>query len=138
MWTHLADLAGALFLLLGALLTFAAAVGVLRLPDSLSRMHAATKPQSLGLLLILIGVGLTLRDLRIVGLLIVVASLQLLTAPVAGHMVGRTAYRTRQLRSDLLVRDELADDLAAAGFRLVQDAGSGETGDRPSDDGSAR
>ncbi len=47
--------------------------------------------------------------------------LQLLTAPVAAHMVGRTAYRTRQVDEDSLIVDELADDLARAGFRPAEE-----------------
>ena len=39
----------------GALLGLAAGIGVLRFPDALSRMHAATKPQVLGVLLLLLG-----------------------------------------------------------------------------------
>ena len=49
-------------LVLGALLTLIAAIGILRFPDVLTRMHSATKPQVLGLLLILLGLGLRLRD----------------------------------------------------------------------------
>ena len=115
----LLDTIGALFLLLGAMLCFAASVGLVRFPDVLTRMHAATKPQTLGLLCVVVGVALSLQSLKALGMLVLVAVLQLITAPVAAHMVGRTAYRTGQVRSDLLTQDDLADDLAAAGFHLV-------------------
>lgn len=138
------DIVGALFLLLGAMLCFAASVGLVRFPDVLARMHAATKPQTLGLLFVVAGVAFSLQNLKALGILLLVAVLQLLTAPVAAHMVSRTAYRTGQVRSDLLATDDLADDLAAAGFHLVsgdeverEDAdgdssASGPTDDRPS------
>ena len=122
-WGLIADVTGALLLLLGALLCFAAAVGLLRFPDVLSRMHAATKPQTLGLLLLVVGVALEVRQPRVLGLLFLVAVLQLFTAPVSAHMVSRTAYRTQQLDEDSLIADELADDLARAGFRRVDRAG---------------
>ncbi|HEX5200436.1 MAG TPA: monovalent cation/H(+) antiporter subunit G, partial [Actinoplanes sp.] len=48
----LADILAGACLVSGALLSLAAGVGLLRFPDLLSRMHAATKPQVLGLLLI--------------------------------------------------------------------------------------
>jgi multicomponent Na+:H+ antiporter subunit G len=115
----LLDTVGALFLLLGAMLCFAASVGLVRFPDVLTRMHAAIKPQTLGLLCVVVGVALSLQSLKALGMLVLVAVLQLITAPVAAHMVGRTAYRTGQVRSDLLTQDDLADDLAAAGFHLV-------------------
>ena len=113
------DIIGAVFLLLGAMLCFAASVGLVRFPDVLTRMHAATKPQTLGLLFVVTGVAFSLQNVQALGILLLVAVLQLLTAPVAAHMVSRTAYRTGQAREDLLTQDDLADDLAAAGFHLV-------------------
>ncbi|MGH9249679.1 MAG: monovalent cation/H(+) antiporter subunit G [Acidimicrobiales bacterium] len=110
-WDTVFDVASACCLVAGALLGLAAAIGLVRFPDLLSRMHAATKPQTLGLLFVLLGVGLRLRDTSVVGMLVVVAALQLLTTPVAAHMVGRAAYRTGQVRDDLLVTDELTTAL---------------------------
>ncbi len=112
------DLVGAAFVLVGAFLCLAAAVGLIRFPDVLSRMHAATKPQTLGLIMIAIGVELSLRSWTAFGTVLLIATCQLITAPVAAHLVGRTVYRTNQVRRDLLVRDELADDLTRAGFTL--------------------
>jgi multicomponent Na+:H+ antiporter subunit G len=100
-------LAGAC-LLCGALLSLAAGLGLLRFPDLLSRMHAATKPQVLGLLLILTGTALRLGTVVDITTLVLVGAFQLATAPVAAHMVGRAAYRTGQFRRDVLVTDELA------------------------------
>ena len=81
------DTIGASFLLLGAMLCFAASVGLVRFPDVLTRMHAATKPQTLGLLFVVAGVAFSLQNLHALGILLLVAVLQLLTAPVAAHMV---------------------------------------------------
>ncbi|HEX6577414.1 MAG TPA: monovalent cation/H(+) antiporter subunit G [Jiangellaceae bacterium] len=106
-WDTALDIASGFCLVAGALLGLAAAIGLVRFPDLLSRMHAATKPQVLGLLLVVTGVGLRLRDPGAAGLLMLVAALQLLTTPVAAHIVGRAAYRTRQVREDLLTTDEL-------------------------------
>lgn len=92
----------------GALLSLAAGVALIRFPDLLSRMHAATKPQVLGLLLVLVGCGLRLRTGVDVTTLVLVAVFQLGTMPVAAHMLGRAGYRDRQVRTDLLVTDEFA------------------------------
>ena len=124
-WTTVADVASAVCLLGGAFLAFAAGVGVLRFPDLLARMHAGTKPQVLGLALVLIGLALRLRSGGAVWALVLVAVFQMLTAPVAAHMVGRAGYRTGKVRSDLLVVDELTSDQARA---QVRDEG------RPDDD----
>jgi multicomponent Na+:H+ antiporter subunit G len=110
--TALADAASAACLTVGALLALIAAIGVLRFPDLLTRMHSATKPQVLGLLLVLLGVGLRLRDPGATGILLLVALSQLVTSPIASHMVGRASFRAGQVRQDLLVVDELSDALA--------------------------
>ena len=44
----------------GAALALTAAIGVVRFPDTLSRMHAASKPQVLGLLLVLAGAAMSM------------------------------------------------------------------------------
>ena len=112
------DVIGALCVMLGAFLCLAASVGLARFPDVLSRMHAATKPQTLGLILVATGVVLSLRSWAAFGTVVLIAALQLTTAPVAAHLVSRTVYRSNQVRRDLLDRDDLAEDLAAAGFSL--------------------
>ncbi|NKX55235.1 monovalent cation/H(+) antiporter subunit G [Arthrobacter mobilis] len=103
----LLDLASAACLVIGALMSLAAAIGLLRFPDLLSRMHAATKPQVFGLLLLLTGLGLQLRSWAVVPLLAIAWLFQLLTVPVSAHMVGRSGYRTKHLRKDTLSEDEL-------------------------------
>lgn len=106
-----ADVAAGVLILLGALLGLVAAIGILRFPDVLTRMHSATKPQVLGLILIVLGLVLRLRDPSATAVLGLVLLFQLTTAPVAGHMVGRAAFRAGQVRDDLLVVDELSDTL---------------------------
>ncbi|HEY8533291.1 MAG TPA: monovalent cation/H(+) antiporter subunit G [Micromonospora sp.] len=106
--TIVIDAIAAACLIGGALLSLSAGVALLRFPDLLSRMHAATKPQVLGLLLALVGGALRLRNTIDVTTLVLVGAFQLATAPVAAHMVGRAAYRAQNLRRDLLVTDELA------------------------------
>lgn len=106
-----ADVAAAACLVLGVLLSLIAAIGILRFPDVLTRMHSATKPQVLGLLLVLLGLALRLRDASSLGLLALVALFQLVTSPIASHMVGRASFRVGQVRPDLLVVDELSDVL---------------------------
>lgn len=113
-WDSVADVASVVCLLGGAFLALAAGVGALRFPDLLARMHAATKPQVLGLVLVLVGLALRLRDSGPVWALVLVALFQMLTAPVAAHLVGRAGYRTGRVRADLLVTDELTRDLTDA------------------------
>ncbi|WP_284987490.1 monovalent cation/H(+) antiporter subunit G [Arthrobacter sp. fls2-241-R2A-172] len=97
----------AVFLVVGALMSLGAAVGLLRFPDLMSRMHAATKPQVLGLFLMLAAIGLQMRTWWVWPVLLVAWIFQLLTAPVSAHMVGRAAYRTKHGHREMLTKDEL-------------------------------
>ena len=115
------EIASSVCLLIGALLSLAAGIGLLRFPDALSRMHAATKPQIAGLAFILLAVGLEQRNWATVSTLFLVMLFQMLTAPVAAHMIGRAAYRTRHLRRELLLTDELEDVVDRASQDLATD-----------------
>ncbi|MEV7606593.1 monovalent cation/H(+) antiporter subunit G [Paenarthrobacter sp. NPDC089322] len=101
------DAVTAVFLVVGALMSLGAAIGLLRFPDLMSRMHAATKPQVLGLFLMLAAIGLQMRTWWVWPVLLVAWIFQLLTAPVSAHMVGRSAYRTKHGHRELLTKDEL-------------------------------
>lgn len=88
------DVAAAVCLLLGAFFSFSAGMGVVRFDNLLSRLHVVAKPQVLGLLLLLTGVALRLQDRGAATMLVLVAIFQLMTSPVAAHMVGRAGLHT--------------------------------------------
>jgi len=108
------DLAAAICLLLGALLSLAAGIGLVRFPDALARLHAATKPQVLGLMFIVVAIALSARSVSVLLALVPVVVFQMLTAPIAAHMIGRAGYRTKNFRRELLAVDELEDAVAKA------------------------
>lgn len=108
------DAAAGLLLVAGTFWVLAAAIGIVRFPSVLTRLHAASKPQVIGLLMTLVAVGLAVRRWEIVPFLALVWALQLVTVPITAHIVARTAHRTANGRTRDLVRDELEDDLAAA------------------------
>lgn len=120
-WDTLWNVLSSIFLILGAFLSLAAGVGVVRFPDLLARMHAATKPQVLGVVFVLLGLELRLRSGAVLLVVILIALFQLLTSPVSAHMVGRAGYRTGKIRQDLLVIDDLSDDIDAAGVLEAQE-----------------
>ena len=103
------DVVTGALVLAGSVLALTAALGVVRFPDTLSRLQAASKPQVLGLLLVLTGAGLRLRGHADVGMLILAGLFTLITAPVVANRVGQLAYREQSFRDDLLIRDELDD-----------------------------
>ncbi|MCV6069585.1 monovalent cation/H(+) antiporter subunit G, partial [Escherichia coli] len=55
-----------LFLCLGTLLTLVASLGVLRLPDLYTRMHAATKAGTVGVSCLLLAVAFSLPEVTVI------------------------------------------------------------------------
>ncbi|TDN91008.1 monovalent cation/H(+) antiporter subunit G [Microbacterium sp. BK668] len=103
------DVIAAVLILIGALLCLTAAIGLLRFRDVPSRLHAATKPQVLGVILICLAVALALRSWAVVAFLVPIVLIQLATAPLSAHMVGRQAYRNGTIDRPSLRADEIAE-----------------------------
>lgn len=99
-----------LLILAGALLCLIAAIGLLRFRDVPTRLHAATKPQVLGLMLICLAIALSLQSWAVVAFVVPVILIQFATAPLSAHMVGRQAYRNGTLDRQSLYVDELAEE----------------------------
>jgi multicomponent K+:H+ antiporter subunit G len=86
------DLATAALLLLGSVFTLIGSVGLVRLPDIFTRLHAPTKATTLGVGGILLGSvlyfsrhqGLSLHELLISAFLFI-------TAPVSAYLIARAA-----------------------------------------------
>lgn len=103
------DLTTIILIFAGAFLCLTAAIGLFRLRDVPSRLHAATKPQVLGFLLICVAVALALRSWPVVLFLVPVVLMQLATAPLSAHVVGRQAYRNDTVDRGSLTVDELRE-----------------------------
>lgn len=76
----------------GCALLVVAGVGLFRLPDALSRQHAATKSGTLALGLVLLGVALA-RDFGWDTRIALIIVFLLMTLPVSSHMLARAAAR---------------------------------------------
>lgn len=101
------DVIAGVLILIGAVLCLTAAIGLVRFRDVPARLHAATKPQVLGFLLICVAVALALRSWPVVAFLIPVVLVQFATAPLSAHMIGRQAYRNGTIDRRGLYVDEL-------------------------------
>ena len=106
-----AEIAVGLLILVSAFLSMAAGIGIVRFPDVLTRLHAATKPQVLGLAAVLLAIVLQVPTWGVLTTIVLVMTFQLLTQPMTAHMLGRAAYRTDHVRRDLLIEDELGRDI---------------------------
>lgn len=103
------EIVSSAFMVGGALLAVIAGTGLQRFKDVYARMHAATKPATLGLAMVLIGASLRMPDAGSVAKLLLVVVLQFATAPVGSHLVGRAAYRSGTQLSAIARIDELAE-----------------------------
>ena len=110
------DVAALVLVLIGALLCLTASIGLLRFHDVPTRLHAATKPQVLGLILICLAVALSLRSWQVAAFLFPVIIIQFATAPLSAHMVGRQAYRNGTVDQRSLYVDELGCSLTRGGM----------------------
>jgi len=88
-----AEILTAVCLLGGAFFCLVAAIGVVRLPDLFTRMHAASKAGAFGVGLTMLGVAVWAADVGPVTRAIATIGFLVLTAPVGAHLLGRAAYR---------------------------------------------
>lgn len=82
----------ALCVLSGSIITFIAALGVLRLPDFYMRMHAATKAGVVGPGLLLIGAGFYEPSWNAWIKIALAILFLLMTTPIAAHLLGRAGF----------------------------------------------
>jgi multicomponent Na+:H+ antiporter subunit G len=85
----MADILIGILLLAGATFVLIAAIGIVRLPDLLTRMHASTKAGTLGALLILAGLAIHQGTGDVISKVVAATLFLLLTAPISAHMIGR-------------------------------------------------
>ncbi|MGI2328059.1 Na+/H+ antiporter subunit G [Planococcus sp. YIM B11945] len=104
---------GVFLILIGGIMAVISAIGILRLPDVYTRSHAATKSSTLAVLLSLSGTFIyfwaaeNFISVRVLlGIIFV-----FLTAPVAGHLITRAAYRSHVKLSDSSTEDALKEVL---------------------------
>ena len=90
--TDLASIATIVFVILGIFFLLIGSIGTIRLPDFYSRTHATSKSDTLGMILLLIGLiifeGLTLNA----GKLFLVLLFILIANPIGSHALARAAH----------------------------------------------
>lgn len=82
----------AILTLIGSVFILVAALGILRFPDLYMRMSASTKAAVFGLGLIALGVAFAIGRVDIYLKSFTIVLFMMFTAPIAAHVIGRTAY----------------------------------------------
>lgn len=98
-----------IFLLLASVLILLASIGLLRLPDVPTRMHATTKSGVLAIILIMFAVGIYFGRIDVGARVLAIIVFTLVTAPIAAHAIGRAAYLSGVPLWLKTVRDDLND-----------------------------
>ncbi|WP_301108526.1 monovalent cation/H(+) antiporter subunit G [Sporosarcina sp.] len=111
--SEMGEFAGALLILTGAIASILSVFGLIRLPDVYTRSHAATKSSTLAVLLTLSGafVYFLFAEHFISVRLLLGIGFVFLTAPVAGHVIIRAAYRSKVKLADISIEDELYEKI---------------------------
>jgi multicomponent Na+:H+ antiporter subunit G len=94
-WALAAEIAAGLCLLAGGAFALIAGLGVHRLPDVFTRLHASTKAGTLGVGLIVLALAITTDALPVVTKAIGTMLFLLATAPIGAHLIGRAAAGRR-------------------------------------------
>ncbi|WP_162051364.1 monovalent cation/H(+) antiporter subunit G [Pontibacter pamirensis] len=94
-WNLLKEIISCVFILSGVMFMLVATIGLLRLPDFYIRMSAITKGSTLGLGLILFGLGIYFNQPSMLLKVLAVITFTFITAPVAAHVIGRTAVQNK-------------------------------------------
>ncbi|MCH8551803.1 MAG: monovalent cation/H(+) antiporter subunit G [Natronospirillum sp.] len=131
-----------IFLLSGASLGLLAAIGIIRLPDLLTRMHASTKSGALGTAMIMVGVMLAFMEPVVTFRAFAIIMFIMITSPVAAHVIARAGYFVGVSLWDGTVKDMLKESYdpeshyLRSGFEGMDD--DGETDDMDESEDQAR
>lgn len=87
------DILAALLMLTGLSFFIAGSIGLLRLPDVYSRLHALTKADNVGLGLLVVGLALLAGDQLVAVKLALVWVLVLASSAASAHLIAQRARR---------------------------------------------
>jgi multicomponent Na+:H+ antiporter subunit G len=92
----MSDIITIVLLITGSLVTLLAAVGMIRFPDIFTRMQAASKPSSLGLLLLAIAAAIQIGGAAATIKVVLVIAFVFLKVPVSAQALARAAEIARE------------------------------------------
>jgi multicomponent Na+:H+ antiporter subunit G len=103
------DVIAGIAVVLGSLLALLGAIGLIRFPDVFTRIHAAAKASTMGVILATLAAALEAETFAALALLLLVAALLFLSAPLGTSLLARAAYHDTETSRILDDRDDLAD-----------------------------
>lgn len=102
------EVVAGVLVIIGAFFALVAAVGLIRLPDVYSRMHAASKAGTVGSGLMMIALAVISADGSTAIRALAGLFFFILTAPIAAHLLARAAYKVGYPLWSQSVADEMS------------------------------
>lgn len=101
------EMTGAIFMLIGSLIFFLSALGIIRMPDVYNRIQTGTKATTLGIICVMIGLAFIHPSWSLK--LIILILFIVLTNPISSHVVARGAHFSKVKKSDKTIADKLEE-----------------------------
>ena len=114
----LADAATAVLTGAGMLFFFAGTAGIIRFPDSCSRLHALTKADNVGLGLLILGLAFQAPDWMTLGKLAMIWVLALVAAGATAQLVARSAWSRSEMKVERAVSGAGPDQTSTPAERV--------------------
>ncbi|MEM7576989.1 MAG: monovalent cation/H(+) antiporter subunit G [Planctomycetota bacterium] len=106
----LTDTIAALCLVFGLFFMFVGVIGVVRLPDTYLRLHAATKSTTLGLIGLLLAVAFHIGTGNVIAKVIATLVFALIAMPIGSHLLAKAAMRSGPRFWGQTIADEHGED----------------------------
>lgn len=114
------DVLSTFFMLIGSFFMLVSALGIFRMPDLFTRMHAASKVGTVGVSNVVLAAAVHFEEMLVVAPALLIFVFFLATAPVAAHMIGRSAYQSGVKLWSGTVIDELKKHRESSGASSVE------------------
>jgi multicomponent Na+:H+ antiporter subunit G len=114
---------------LGTIFAMLAAIGLIRMPDTYLRISVNTKAATLGVGLLLGASAIYFGDVAISSRVLAIIIFIFLTAPIGGHLLGRTGY----ISGNELFKETKIDDLKGMYNKKTHKLSSGEENKKPNE-----
>lgn len=113
------EIVSALLLSVGVVFMLLSSIGLVRFPDLYTRIHAAGKAGTLGIIGVLLGVAVSVGEFGVLMKMLALITFFLFTAPIASHMLDRAAYLNGVKTAPETATDELTDRYDHESGRLM-------------------
>jgi len=100
-----------LFMAIGVFFSLTSVLGIIRLPDVYTRIHAGTKALTGGALFVLAGGAILAPSWQASAKFVLIIVFFLITNPLSSHAIARACYR-HGIKPELIYKDEYGEKIS--------------------------